>query len=187
MRLTAFCNFGAADPGGSGYMYAISRQWLAASGLFGAAQGMALPLSQTLPAAHTDYVLVSTIATFGWVAGAGILVLASALIGRIVQVGRRAKTGFGNTLCLGVGALLAAKFLFCIFANLGLLPMLSFGLPFLSYGGTEYVSNLALVGLVLSVWRHNNLLQPSAPPPRPRHTRWFRYEDGELVIRLKEN
>lgn len=31
-------------------------------------------------------------------------------------------------------------------------------MPFVSYGGTGYVVNMTLVGIILAVWRRNNWL-----------------------------
>ena len=185
-RFGAFLNFGAADPRGAGYIYAISHQWLTASELFGPAQGMAQSLSQSLPDAHRNFAFVSAVATFGWAAGAGILLLAAAFVGRIVQVGRRANSAFGSYLCLGVATMLAAEFLLCTLASLGMLPMLDVGMPFLSYGGTEYVAHLAMVGLVLSVWRYNNLLQRDGSPALEAPLKRFvQFEDGKLIVSFK--
>lgn len=187
MRFTSFLNFGAAEPTGVGYLYAISHQWLSASELFGPAQGMAQPLVQSLPAAHTDYAFVSIIATFGWAAGVGVAVLAAAFVGRIAQVGYQSKSRFGSMLCLGIGTMLAAEFLLCMLTSLGLLPMLSIGMPFLSYGGTEYVIHLAMVGLVLSVRRYHNLVNSGGPTEGKPRERFVRYEDGKLIVHFRWN
>lgn len=184
-RFGAFLHFGAAEPTGAGYQYAVSHQWLSAAEWFGPAQGMAQTVAQSLPAGHTDYVFVSAVALFGWAAGAGIIVLAAVFIGRIARVGRRAKSGFGSYLCFGVATLLAAEFLMCILAGLGLMPNLSVSMPFLSYGGSQYVVNLAMVGLVLSVWRYNNLFAPEEGGRQAHRERMISFEDGKLVISFR--
>ena len=61
---------------------------------------------------------------------------------------------FGGLIIAGV----ASMYLFHIFENIGmtigLMPVTGIPLPFLSYGGSSMLANLAAVGLVLNVVKH---------------------------------
>lgn len=58
-------------------------------------------------------------------------------------------------------------------------------LPFISYGRVGYIVNMALVGLILSTWRRNNLIKP-IPKTIPQNAQKFiKFEDGKLIIKFK--
>ena len=56
---------------------------------------------------------------------------------------------------MGVSAMLFFHTVENIGMCVGLLPVTGIPLPFLSYGGTSLITNLASVGLVMSVAYHN--------------------------------
>ena len=64
---------------------------------------------------------------------------------------------FGRLTIIGVMAML----LFHVFENVGmatgLMPITGIPLPFLSYGGSNLVTNMAGIGLVMNVVKNRNL------------------------------
>ena len=42
--------------------------------------------------------------------------------------------------------------------TLGLVPLAAFSLPFISYGGSQLIMQMAAVGLVLSVYRRKDMV-----------------------------
>ncbi len=86
------------------------------------------------------------------VLGAALLILAYiALIGRLIYHAIRIKDPMGSYIIMGV----AAMFLFHIVENIGmvigLLPVTGIPLPFISYGGSNMLTNYLAIGLVENV------------------------------------
>jgi len=51
-----------------------------------------------------------------------------------------------------------------ILMNMGVFPTVSVSLPFMSYGGTNFVINMALMGLLLGIYRRKDLVMLSDKP-----------------------
>lgn len=108
-----------------------------------------------LPTKYTDFIFSVVAEEFGFI---GAVIVAAALfviIWRCFKTAQRADNPFGKYICVGVAAML----LFHSFENMGmcigLMPVTGIPLPFVSYGGTSMVTNLAAIGLVMSVAYHN--------------------------------
>jgi rod shape determining protein RodA len=89
--------------------------------------------------------------SFGLVGG-GLLVMGyMLLIGRLIVLATRVNDPYGSYLIIGVMAML----LFHVIENLcmviGLLPVTGIPLPFVSYGGSNMLTNMAAIGLVENV------------------------------------
>ena len=82
------------------------------------------------------------------------LALYAALIGRIFWVGRRAVLAarpFGGYVCYGVALIFAGQAFVNMGVSSGLLPTKGLTLPFLSYGGTSLLINMAAVGILMNI------------------------------------
>ena len=100
---------------------------------------------------HTDFIFAVVCESFGFV-GAGILILAYVLLlARLIYLAVRIKEPFGSFVILGV----TAMFMFHIIENIGmvigLLPVTGIPLPFMSYGGSNMLTNMMAIGLVQNV------------------------------------
>ncbi len=108
-----------------------------------------------LPTKSTDFIYSVISEEFGFIGAMVVVIVLFAIILRCFKAAQRADNAFGRYICTGVGAL----FLFHAFENIGmcigLTPVTGIPLPFLSYGGTSLITNLAAIGLVLSVEYHN--------------------------------
>jgi len=109
-------------------------------------------------ASTTDYVFLNLVSSLGMAAGIVFLILTVAFIARMFQTIHKIKNSYGYYLSMVSGTALAAQFGIHILMNLNLLPAMNINLPFVSYGGTGYITSMALVGIILSVWRRNNTL-----------------------------
>jgi rod shape determining protein RodA len=104
-----------------------------------------------LPEDHTDFIFAVVVERFG-LAGAGLMVIFYlALILRMVILAHRAQDAFGSYLIIGV----AAMMLFHVFENIamviGLMPVTGIPLPFVSAGGSNFITNMMGIGLVVNV------------------------------------
>lgn len=108
-----------------------------------------------LPTKYTDFIFSVISEEFGFIGAAVIILALFYIIFKCFRTAAKADNTFGRYLCVGVGAML----LFHTFENagmcIGLMPVTGIPLPFISYGGTSLLTNMAAVGLVMSVTYHN--------------------------------
>ena len=138
-----------------------------------------------LPGLTTDLALANVIITFGWVVGIALIFAIISLIVRLFTVTRKIKNSFGFYITLAICVALSTQFIISVLLNLGMFPIISLSLPFVSYGGIAYVCNMILIGLMLSVWRRNNILEADSKQPCISKIPIFEYADGKLIVNLK--
>lgn len=186
-RMLLFWNNGASDLAGGGWIYAMADKLLKASNLI----GKATPLSEgsidwVLPSITTDFALVNVINSFGWVAGIALMLIIAVFIARMFMASNRVKNSFGFYLSLISCVMLTVQFVTSVLMNLGCCPYMDVSLPFISYGGTNYIANMIYVGLILSVWRKNNLLPKPQRNIRSKEKR-VTFVDHKLIIDFGAN
>lgn len=126
----------------------LARGGLFGRGLFSVGNFAAL---NYVPDDHTDFIFAVLCETFGFVGGGFIIILYLILLLRMMYIAKHAGDAFGTYLVIGVMAMM----FFHIFENIsmviGLMPVTGIPLPFVSYGGSSYLTNSAGIGLVLNV------------------------------------
>lgn len=114
---------------------------------------------QFIPERTTDFVFAVYSEEFGLIGNAVLLVLYLLLIGRGLLIAANAPTLFSRLLA---GALTLMLFTYA-FVNMGMvsgiLPVVGVPLPFISYGGTAFVTLGLGVGILMSIQRHRKLIQ----------------------------
>ncbi len=178
---------GNADPAGENYYQYMANTWLSLSNWFGKSeatfQGYGLDM---MPNVTGEYVLVNVIATLGWVAGLILILLIGIFIVRMFMTIKKVRNSYGFCLALSACIMLSAQFLLNILMNFSLFPSANFNMPFVSYGSTGYVINMAFVGIILSVWRRNNLISYTEDTIKtPSEKSIISFSDGKLIIKLK--
>ena len=127
-----------------------------------------------VPADWTDFIFSTIGEAFGFIGCGVILLIYLLIILRMVYLARFTQDKFGQMIIIGV----MAMFLFHVFQNiamtLGLMPIAGIPLPMLSYGGSNMVTNMAGVGLVLNVVK-NRSLSAAVNTPQLRVNRYSRY------------
>ncbi|NLK51128.1 MAG: FtsW/RodA/SpoVE family cell cycle protein [Syntrophomonadaceae bacterium] len=84
--------------------------------------------------------------------------LAITSISRLARVVTRSKDEYGRLVVIGIISLFSVQFLWNMAMTLGLVPLAAFSLPFISYGGSQLIMQMAAVGLVLSVYRRKDMV-----------------------------
>ena len=155
-RLARFFGFlnPANDPQGAGYLYLELKKVISTSGLLG--QGFTLE-PRLVPEVHTDFIFTYITYTFGWIAGIIIAALIILFLVRIARIALVVKTNYAKLIIYGFVAIFSTQFLWNILMNLGAAPMAGVGLPFISYGGSQFIMNMVAVGLISSVYRRKNI------------------------------
>ena len=104
-----------------------------------------------MPDDHTDFIFAVVCETFGFVGGGLMILLYLAMLLRMMYLANHAEDTFGCYLIIGVMAMM----FFHIFENvsmvIGLMPVTGIPLPFVSYGGSNYITNIMGIGLVCNV------------------------------------
>jgi len=70
---------------------------------------------------------------------------------------RKVKNSFGSLIIQGFMCIFALEFLWNILMIVGLAPITSVGLPFISYGGSHVVTQMAAVGIIMSIYKGKSL------------------------------
>lgn len=100
---------------------------------------------------HTDFIFAIVGESFGLVGTCGLVLAYALLIGRLIYLSIKVNDPFGSYIILAA----MSMFLFHIIENIcmviGLLPVTGIPLPFMSYGGSNMVTNMMALGLVENV------------------------------------
>jgi rod shape determining protein RodA len=113
-----------------------------------------------IPEQHTDAIFSVIGEELGFIGSTVLLLLFAALvIWRILNVVLVAQDDFGVLMATGFACMLA----FHVFVNVGMvlavMPVTGLPLPFVSYGGSNLLTNLTAIGLLLNVCMRRHKLQ----------------------------
>ena len=135
---------------------AIGSGQLLGKGFFGEET---LAQMRYIPARHTDFIFSGITEAVGFVGSCLLIVALFALIFRWVYISYKARDNFGTLLVAGVTAMLAAHVFENIGMTMGLMPTTGIPLPFISYVGSNMLTNMIGVGIVLNVYMRRPLKQ----------------------------
>lgn len=153
-RLTVFVNPYQDGQGGRGAgwntiqsLIAIGAGGLTGTGLY---QGTQVQLN-FLPERHTDFIFAVIGEELGFIGAGLLIVLYGCLLLRALVIAANARELNGTLIVVGI----TAMWLFHIFENIGmcigLMPVTGIPLPFVSYGGSSFLTNMIAAGLILGV------------------------------------
>ncbi len=148
-RLGVFLDPGH-DPLGAGFQLHQAEVALGSGGLLGLGLGAGRQCD-FLPECHTDFVFAVLGEEFGLLGTMLVVALYGLFLLRGVAVARQASDSFGRHLAVGITGMIGIVAFLNIAVVLGLAPTTGLPLPFLSYGGSSMLVNLAGVGILLSI------------------------------------
>jgi cell division protein FtsW len=136
--------------------FQVSQSFLSfgSGGLFGLGLGEGRQKLYFLPAPHTDFIFSIIGEELGLVGVIFVVLLFFTLTLRGIQLGLSLEDRFGAYLALGITLMISLHAIINMGVVLGLLPTKGLTLPFISYGGTSLVTNLAGVGILLHLSTH---------------------------------
>ena len=187
-RLTRFLAFiiPSSDPYGAGWLNMHLSNVLSNAQMWGVGADIVSHTSYyVMPDAVGNFALANVIISFGWIAGISLVTAIAALIVRMFTVTRKIRNDFGFYISLAAYAVLTSQFVMNVLMNFGLFPMVGIGLPFVSFGGSMYIANMTLVGIILSVWRKNNILRATQKQADNSKIPLFECADGKLIVNLR--
>ena len=178
----------SGDPMGSGYLSTQLKTILSHCVLLG--EGAALSETQAYlltdaSMLRSDYLLAYLTYHYGWVASGIVVLLLAVFLGLGFRKALKQKSIFGQMVSLTILCTFTAEILLYIPANLGIWLIAPIALPFLSYGATAMLINMALAGVLLSVFRTGEVYRDTAPHPIFSDSKFIQWADGKLTISFK--
>jgi rod shape determining protein RodA len=129
-----------------------ARISIGSGGLFGTGylQGTQSQLG-FLRITQSDFIFSAAAEELGFIGAAFLFCLFVLLLFRVTRAADMSRDDFGRLLTFGVAAMILFAAVANLGANLTILPVTGIPLPFISYGRTSLLTNLAALGIVQSV------------------------------------
>lgn len=176
IRILSFVNPALVDEGAT-YQVNNSKIAIGSGGWSGRGTFVQGAFSQLdyVPEDWTDFIFSTIGEAFGFVGCTLVILTYLLIILRMLYLARYTLDRFGQFTIIGVMAML----LFHVFENVGmttgLMPVTGIPLPFLSYGGSNLVTNMAGIGLVLNVVKNRSVtMMPGIAPQTLAMQKWSR-------------
>lgn len=152
------------------YQQTMSKMTIGSGGISGNGMFQTGAISQLnyVPADWTDFIYATIGETWGLVGCVAILVWYFLILLRMLYLAWYTRDKFGRLIIIGVMGMLLFHVLENIAMTLGLMPITGIPLPFLSYGGSNMMTNMGGIGLVLNVTR-NRSISISVNTPQTLH------------------
>jgi rod shape determining protein RodA len=143
------------DPLGVNYSVIQSKIAIGSAGFWGKGFGQGTQ-SQFgfLPEAQTDFIFAAFIEEWGMLGGIATIAAFLLVLFRITKIGLDAENNFSRFICLGTSLLFLLHFILNVGSNVGLMPVIGVPFPFLSYGGSNFMVNSLLIGMIQSIVIH---------------------------------
>ena len=147
----------AGSPEGSGYQFYQAMVALGSGGVTGQGFGKGWQKFGFLPEPHNDFIFSMVGEEWGFrgVVSLVLLYLALTLVG--YRIARRAPDLFGQLLALGCANLIALQGFLHMGVGTGLLPTTGLALPLFSYGRSNLLVTLAVLGVLMAVARETDV------------------------------
>jgi cell division protein FtsW len=141
------------DASSSGFQVIQSLIAFGSGQLWGRGLGESRQKLFYLPEAHTDFVYSVIGEEMGLLGALAVLALFGIILMRGLRLTSKIEEPFEQYLAFGLTVLLGMQGLVHMGVVMGLMPTKGLVLPFISYGGSALVVNLAEVGLLLGLSR----------------------------------
>ena len=148
------------------YQQTMSKMTIGSGGMYGNGMFVQGAISQLnyVPADWTDFIYSTIGETWGFVGCVAVLIMYILILLRMLYLAWYTRDKFGRLIICGVMGMLLFHVLENIAMTLGLMPITGIPLPFLSYGGSNMMTNMGGVGLVLNVTRNRSISIPVNTP-----------------------
>jgi cell division protein FtsW len=146
---------GLQDPTHASYHVQRSFEAVIKGGFFGVGLGQADTKLTGLPFAPTDSIFAVIAEELGLFGSMLLMCLYATLVWRGLVIARRAPDMLGTLLASGVTFWIGMEALINMAVMVGLMPFAGNALPFVSAGGSNLVSTLSAVGIMLNISRQS--------------------------------
>ena len=157
-RILSFVNPALVDESAV-YQVNNSKIAIGSGGLSGVGTFVQGSFSQLdyVPEDWTDFIFSTIGEAFGFVGCALVILTYLLIIVRMLYLARYTVDRFGQMVIIGVMAMMLFHVLENIGMTTGLMPVTGIPLPFLSYGGSNLITNMAGIGMVLNVIKNRSI------------------------------
>lgn len=141
------------DPQGIGYNLRQSKLAIGSGQIFGRGlfQGTQTNF-EYVPEQETDFIFTAVGEQLGFVGALLVLAAFAVIIWRLLVIASNARDRFGALIASGVAAMIVFHVFVNIGMTVGIMPVTGLPLPFLSSGGSFYISMTLALGIANSVW-----------------------------------
>lgn len=147
---------GLQNPTEASYHVQRSFEAVIKGGVFGVGLGQADTKLTGLPFAPTDSIFAVVAEELGLLGAVLLLSLYAVLVWRGLVIARRAPDMLGTLLASGMTFWIGIEALINMSVMVGLMPFAGNALPFVSAGGSNLVSTLCAVGIILNISRQSS-------------------------------
>ncbi len=138
-------------PAGEGYQIIHSLMAFGTGGMWGTGIGKGYQKLFYLPEPHTDFIFAVIGEELDFWGVMFILGLFGLIIWRGIRIACRCNDDFGMLMAAGITIAIALQVSINLGVSLGMLPTKGLTLPFLSYGGTSLLLNMASIGVLMNI------------------------------------
>lgn len=171
-RILAFLD-PQAYAGDSAYQLLESQTSIGSGGMTGIGTFVVGSRSQLnyVPEDWTDFIFSAIGEAFGFVGCMLLIVMYILLLLRLLYLAHYTQDAYGRLVIVGVMAMFFAHIIENIGMCVGVLPITGIPLPFVSYGGSNFVTNIAAVALVFNVVKNRSSAVAINTPYLMHHSR----------------
>ena len=149
-RILIFLNPGD-DPLGAGYQIEQAKIAVGSGGITGVGLGMSLQRFGLLPQPISDSIFAILAEEIGFIGATTLVIFFLLFAFRGFKIAKEGSDNFFQLISVGITSWIFLQSLLNIGAILGLMPLTGIPLPFISYGGSALISELAGVGILLNI------------------------------------
>lgn len=153
-RLTSFLN-PWADPSGDSYQLIQSLYALGSGGIFGVGLGNSRQKALFMPEPHNDFIFAIIGEELGLIGCIVIISIFMFIVIKGTTIAVKSRDNYGFLLGTGIISVIAIQAIINIAVVSGSMPVTGVPMPFISYGGTSLVFNLAAMGILLNISRQS--------------------------------
>jgi len=146
---------GLQDPTNASYHVQRSFEAIIKGGVFGVGLGQADTKLTGLPFAPTDSIFAVIAEELGLFGSVLLMCLYAMLVWRGLVIARRAPDMLGTLLAAGVTFWIGIEALINMTVMVGLMPFAGNALPFVSAGGSNLISTMCAIGIMLNISRQS--------------------------------
>lgn len=149
---------GIKDPTQASYHVQRSFEAIINGGVWGVGIGRSETKLLSLPFPPTDSIFAVVVEELGLLGAATLIGLYGMLIWRGLVIARRAPDMLGTLLASGMALWIGIEAMINMAVMVGLMPFAGNTLPFISAGGSNLVTSLAAIGILLNVSRQRSVV-----------------------------
>jgi len=162
-RITAFCNLEEYKEG-AGWQQWLALEAFGNGGPEGLGLGNGIVKQMNFPEHHTDFIFPVIGEELGVFASMGVILCFVVILLAGLCIALNASDFFGRLLGIGVTCSMVIPAMMNVGVTTAWLPNTGLPLPFVSYGGSNLVFTMAMVGVLLSILRRSKAAELAEIP-----------------------